>query len=238
MITNEQKEKLIKLKQDCPLCNGEGVIPLKEDFFTVQICSCSKKISLYYKYYEAGIPEKFIETTPSDFLKEVPDRVKKYTRNIDKWITKGVGLYLWGDNGTGKSFLLAEIAKYVIRKNHSVKFLSLEHFLKLTFENSEELENIREADFIALEEIEKIYKPDKENSYASVIFDDFFRTRSNRRKVTCITSNCELHKLKGIHGKHIASLLKEDLVPVEMNGNDFRDNIAELLGEQLDNEDV
>lgn len=238
MITESQKNRLIQLRQNCTKCNGEGVIPLKEDFSSVKQCTCSIAIARYYKYYEAGIPEKFITTTPADFLNEVPARVKKYTNNLDEWFKKGVGLYLWGPNGTGKSLLSAEIAKFAIRKGYSVKFLSLEHFLKLTFENSPELEEIRQADLIALEEIEKVYKPQKDNSFADIVFDDFFRTRSNHRKVMCITSNCELKDLKGVHGKHIASLLKEDLIPVHVAGDDFREAIAQQLGKELDSDSL
>jgi DNA replication protein DnaC len=238
MISEDQRQKLLKIRLECPHCKGEGVIAHDPNYMNVYLCQCHREIELKYKYYEAGIPEKFISTTPSDFLNKVPDRVVKYTRHLKKWFDRGIGLYLFGPNGTGKSLLSAEIAKYAIRQGYSVKFISLEHFLKATLENSSELDDIREADLIALEEIEKVYKPTRDNSFADIIFDDFFRTRSNQRKVTCITSNCDLNGLKGVHGKHIVSLLKEDLITVEVEGKDFRENLAEELGEELDNENV
>lgn len=245
-LTEAQKTYLEGIRRNCPNCGGLGFKTLKQaqvlDIGQAEQCTCSKRIAQLYGYMTANIPPKFIDMSLKDFTNELPRRYVNYIGQFDWWMTKSVGLYLFGSNGTGKSFLLAELVKKALDSGRTAYFTTLEQLLTKIYKalNDPELEDeiveITNVDFLAIDEIEKIYKTDKENSFAGIAFDNLFRTRSNNEKTISVTSNKEIHELKGIHGQHLVSLFKENLVPVLVAGSDFREEIAKHLGEELDKE--
>ena len=235
-----QQARLDKIRENCTKC--PGLKPLGGWIETSpghgHYCDCMLQVIELTKYFRAYIPEKFIEMTPTDYEFPINPLLEKYMDELGKWSDKGIGLYLYGPNGTGKSFWLSMIAKRACIQNKSVYFCSLEHFLKMIIDSQEDddikddLEFIKNCDLLCIDEIEKVYKPSRELSFAEIIFDDLFRSRSNNKKAVCCTSNLPQKDLQ-VHGKHLISLFAETMVPVHLENTDFRKNIAEAIRKDI-----
>jgi DNA replication protein DnaC len=238
-LSESQKTKLSSIISSCSLCGGMGAKDLGNNIF--QRCSCSLQVQELIKLYQANIPEKFINMSLNDYTLGEEKLILNYINNLSTWCSRGAGLYLYGQNGVGKSFFMAMIAKESIRLGKTTYFCSLEQFLKIIIESKDkenlkdELEYIRDCDMLCIDEIEKVYKPSKEYSFADIIFDDLFRSRSNNKKIICCTSNLPQEDLKNIHGKHLVSLFSENMIPVLLTNTDFRKHIASYLLEMLEN---
>ena len=249
MITQQQKEKILKIREQCTKCGPEhkGFLPVPGKPEAWYKCECTEKMGRIAKYYLAGIPEKYIDLELTDFLYDVPVRVSNYLKQIDKWIKRGVGLYLHGLNGSGKTFLMSQIAKRAIDAGYSVKFFKLNMFIDQTLKSTRDeqaaefLQEVKDADLICVDEVEKIHvkysMSTSVNQLAPVIYDDLFRSKSHDGQTTCVTSNCDLASLEKLYGPHLVSMFKEIMIAVEMNNSDIREAINEQNQRELDGEE-
>lgn len=219
-LNETQYNIILQIRKSCKICAGLGAVSTGGGFY--KKCECSLKQEKLIKYYYASIPEKFINLTKKDCVYQEIPPITNYIENIRNWITRGIGLYLYGPNGTGKTFILSMIAKAACDVSIATYFCSLEQFLHLILESRDneniknKLEYIKNCNLLCIDEIEKIYKPSRDMSFADIIFDDLFRTRSNDKKTICVTSNLSVESLKGIHGKHLVSLFLENIIPIEL----------------------
>ena len=187
-LPEHQQKRLLKIREDCTKCAGTGPLGgwIETSPGEGHYCDCIIKVKELTKYYRACIPEKFIEMSIKDYEYPVDPLLEKYIQNLDRWSNQGVGLYLFGPNGSGKSFWLSMVAKRACDQNKSVYFCSLEHFLKMIIDSQEDdsikedLEFIRECSLLCIDEVEKVYKPSRELSFAEIIFDDLFRRRNGK----------------------------------------------------------
>ena len=80
-----------------------------------------KEMSLLGKKYKDANFENLDLNRPQDFLKAV-ERCKKYCEKWSEVQKRGLGIYLYGDVGTGKSLLTACIGNYLLSKFVTVLF--------------------------------------------------------------------------------------------------------------------
>lgn len=189
-------------------------------------------------YRRALIPPKYVGKTFDDYTvtqgnKKAVEGAKWF---IDNKATRG--LYLFGDVGTGKTFLAALIAQEYAAKGKTVIFgdvPSLLADLKATFGKggTEDLLN-RYCDcaLLILDDI----GAGKVADWNVGILYQVINARYNADKLTVATSNCSLQELEGVltvrdsygrtvddlTGKRIVSRLKEMTYPLLLEGNDRR----------------
>jgi len=208
------------------------------DLDLLEKCECTIQSEQLAKYYNVGIPNKYIGMTWEDFVYKIPKNIYTYIKKIDYWINQGVGLYFHGPNGSGKTFLLAQMAKYISNSGYKVKFFKLDKIVSATIKDDQEfLTQVREADVICIDEITKISKKrtqDSLMSFSEVLYDTLLRDGSNEHQVVFCTSNISLDELEEIHGKHIKSLFNEMVIPTEVKNPDFRKKISNQYRQEFE----
>lgn len=119
------------------------------------------KTKEYYLY--CGIKTGWHEKSLDDFTndEEALSAVRKYLKNSRDAAKKGLGLYLWGSNGTGKSHLMNCSFKELIAKGNKVRIYSMDEIVdKFTSswysdEDKKELDNVlRNIDFLGIDEFD------------------------------------------------------------------------------------
>ena len=150
-----------------------------------------------------------------------------YLSKLEKMRARGLGMLLWGKNGTGKSAGAVVIAKEFRRRGYAVLFFeaaSLKDAVinKLAFDEMETVwERARSVPVLILDDLGKGTQDGV--GFGARLLDDLLRHRSANKLVTFITTNMNPRKtLKTELNESTMSTLKECMIPVQITGDDRR----------------
>jgi DNA replication protein DnaC len=185
---------------------------------------------------KANIPPKYKDLEFKDFKEQNQTFytvIQDYCNNLARARRRGIGLYLVGGHGTGKTLLACCVLKEALRQGYTGWFGFLSsiivainnEFFKRA--NTTVYQTIKHVDFLVIDEVEKVYKSD--SGYVDALFDELVRGRDFANKPVIVTSNCTMDALEGVHGKSIVSMLTEKLIVVPIVGPDYRKEIAKGL---------
>lgn len=194
------------------------------------------KTKEYYLY--CGIKSSWHNKSLEDFTNDV-DALKQVTSYLKKYkeaFSQGLGLYLWGSNGTGKTHLMNCAFKELIKKGCKVRIYSMDEIVdKFTSswysdEDKKELNTVlRNIDFLGIDEFGKnidehgkpVYLPD----LVKRVMESMIRFRVQMNKPIWFASNTDPKYVKTVFSEDIASLLREAVIPICVRGEDFRREI-------------
>lgn len=183
-----------------------------------------------------GIPRKFVRAKVSDIYDDSPSRTKLkqfvegYVNDIVKNFESCKGLYMYGSNGVGKSFISSLILKEAYRHRYSCHRISFVEYCSVytrvwdanNLEDRESLEaelyEYKATEFLVIEEIGK----GVENSVTVPILEDLLRYREDKGLVTIIATNLSPATMKEQYGKSIYSLITGNCVPIKIEDVDHR----------------
>lgn len=192
---------------------------------------------------DSGIFEEYHNKTVDSYAcnvsKEVIDYVKAMIDNIREVNTRGMGLFFYGPNGTGKSGLMVEILKEALRKGFTARMASLGGIIQklsdgwYSVEAREEfITHVKRVDFLGIDEVGKEYRG--KSDLVVMAFDLVLKYREQRMLPTFMTSNKYPAELVGDYSESIISMLKSQMIPVELCGSDWREVIARNNREFMD----
>lgn len=184
-----------------------------------------------------GVPVKFFDTVIEDFkdygnpsLVNVRNFVIKYLKNLPQMFDENKGIFLFGSNGVGKSMIASIIVKeaYVCRYT-SKRATFTEYISEYTriwdVPKNEKADvetnfynNYKAVEFLALEEIGK----EIDTKISMPILEDLLRYREDNRLVTIICTNLSPNELSERYGNSINSLIRGNMTPIKIFGNDKR----------------
>lgn len=215
----------------CRVCGGSGHIRKDSGVYR---CECNERYQEYLLYANAGIPEPYWLKNMADYVAPDTDTLRlsgEYLRRLPEMYTKGVGLYFWGPFGVGKSGLMAEILKGVLRsRKYSASFQffpdvmqTLTNFDSVAPERRAQMESLLEhTDFLVIDDVGREYRREGSN-WVGANMDAYLRKRMNANLPTLMTSNFSLAKVKEFYGDSILSVFTGSLVEVAVVGRDFRE---------------
>jgi DNA replication protein DnaC len=202
------------------------------------------EFELYIEMWRSNIPLKYWENEISDLTdSRVSESLTKYVEKMDQAINNGVGLYMYGTQGTGKTLSACLVLKEAIRHGYRVYFTMLTEVFEKYCDGRYDKEarsafqySILDADFLVVDDIDKGYTSDK-STFIDSAYDYVFRTRANKNLPIIITSNMKRDKFSSqenlAFGKSLLSIFDEHLVDVLIEGRDRRKEIQERLREFL-----
>lgn len=161
-------------------------------------------------------------------------RCQKYCDVADKVLSDGLGIYLYGDKGTGKTHLTACMANALIRKRKQVLFTNFAEISKLlrsTFgkrneSEAEYIERLATIDFLFIDDLgtERVQTKDGDLWLQEKIFD-VLNKRYNNRKPTIFTSNYSIAELiseRGLMDKTVDRIAEMSSAVLKVEGKSFR----------------
>lgn len=197
-------------------------------------------------YLDCGIKSSWHEKDLKSFDNDEVSlaKVKKYLKDSKSFYNDGVGLYLWGANGSGKSHLMNCAFKELIDARYKVRVFSMDEivdkFTSSWYADSEkkELDNIlRNIDFLGIDEFGKNLDKDGKPMYlpdlVKRVMESVIRFRVQMKKPIWFASNTEPANVKEVFSEDIASLLKEAVIHVLVTGGDYRGNISKINKRRL-----
>lgn len=188
------------------------------------------------KYKEVSFENT--ETEHSLEYKKIYDRCKKYCEVSSKVLDRGIGIYLFGDKGTGKSRLTACMANELMSKYYTVlytNFSEISKYIRSTFNKPNEteydfLERLTNIDFLFIDDFgtELVTKNDKDVWLQEKVFE-VVNKRYNNNKPIIFTSNYSLRQLieeRGLADKTV-DRINEICEVMKLNGVSYRRRVKE-----------
>lgn len=171
-------------------------------------------------------------------FKKVFTRCKKYCEVAGQVLDRGIGIYLFGNKGTGKSRLTACMANELMNNYYSVlytNFSEISKYIRCSFGKIGEteyefLERLSSIDFLFIDDFgtELVTKNDQDMWLQEKVFE-VINKRYNNNKPIIFTSNYSLRQLveeRGVADKTI-DRINEMCEIMKLEGTSYRRKIKE-----------
>lgn len=160
-------------------------------------------------------------------------RCKKYCEVADKVLEMGVGIYLFGDKGVGKTRLTACMANYLMSQNYTTLFTNFTEIskeIRNTFGNNNVSEKniisgVANVDFLFIDDlgVERVAKDDKDLWLQEKIYE-VINSRYNNKAPVIFTSNFSLRELiesRGLDSRTVDRIMEMTEV-MKIEGYSYR----------------
>lgn len=200
---------------------------LKQDFRERQ-----KLSQIGQKYLDAAFEAAIITTSNEQAF----NSAKVYTSKADIVLKENIGLYIYGDNSSGKTYLIACICNDLVEKGYTCEFTTMQKLLAETSRNIREgrmsqaeiVDILSKKQFLFLDDLGKEFiggKSDFSYSKAEKLLLEVLNARYSNGLPTIFTSNYSLNEfaLKFKLDKAIIERLNEMATRViRLEGDNFR----------------
>lgn len=230
---NQVKEEIVFSHE---ACGGRGYHSLDDDTSKIsrrgRPCGCMTVFKYVKELIKSNIPQDYWEL---DFDSLDLDKLNKtvigaYMGNLKKAKQNGLGLVFFGQNGTGKTSSMIEIAKEGIVQLYKIQYFTLSSYVDAVLsKDAKRVEWYESGDFLLIDELDKkagtpaIYK----------LIDEFFRRMFNLNKSLIFATNWDADEMKEHLGESTYSLLKRRSEFLVFQGADFSDNLQESYVKRL-----
>lgn len=182
------------------------------------------------------IPKRFWTVTFAQIESDLQEIVRNYLNNMDQMLDEGHGLLFWGENGRGKTSAAAFVAREVRRTGASVLMVTSASLIESVIEKTEVeegllLDRARSVDFLLLDDLGKEHST--KTGFSERALENLFRDRSSSHLTTFVTTNMSFDGLIQRYKKSMLEVMKEILLPVKVEGRDFREDAKETLKKSL-----
>lgn len=225
-------------KDYCPTCGKVGTYLWKGE---EQECDCRQQLNLHKHYLSAGIGVSYQRLSWDDYVGDpkVRELCEKYINNSSQYVSRGVGMMLYGTFGSGKTLAMNLLIKQLIHKGYdcyATTFASMIELFTAGWRSPEEQRwyqrKIVQSDVLLLDDLGRELK--RNNKLSESTFDDVLRSRVQAGKVTFITTNLSQREMKDGYGSAVLSLLQESSVVRKVEGDDFRPQANKRMRDEID----
>jgi DNA replication protein DnaC len=149
-----------------------------------------------------------------------------FEENLKHMFEEGLGFYMWGPNGTGKTTAGCWILKEYHRRGKTSLFLKSEKLRETSFEdipfNSTTTlrERAKNVGVLLIDDIGKEYRGSKYN--ANKLYD-LMRERISNKRSTFLTGNIQPEEIDEIYNKSLKETMRASIMPILAKGPNLRE---------------
>ena len=180
------------------------------------------------RYRKMGFPESDMAhwTFENDDQSrpKLTEMAKRYVNNFDTFYKEGKGLLLYGDVGTGKTYIACMIANALIDKGYPVlvtNFARILNTLQGTFERQEYLDSLNQFKLLVIDDL----GVERDTGFAKEQVFNIIDSRYRAGKPMIITTNLSMQKLateSDLSDKRVYDRIIERCFPIEVSGESRR----------------
>lgn len=216
----------------CPTCDKTGeYVWLSVDRQDGQAynCDCEHQVALFKWYSASGIGVTYQRLDWGDYEgpQDVLRGIGKYIDNVHDFLRQGMGLYLSGDVGVGKTMLLNLVLKDLVKAGYScfaTTFAQMIEMYTAGWTDKEEKvwfqRKFLNSQFLLLDDVGK--ERDTKIALNETTFDAILRQRVTDGRPTFISTNPDAAEMEERYGKPILSLIREQSLEEVVTGEDYR----------------
>lgn len=239
LVKNSYPKDYLKIHYHCDICKDTG-------FVNTETCRCRKKLIIERKYSQSNISSllkrenfrtfntnlysknlyKNYPISPYENIIRVGKDAKNYVNNFGK-VYKN--LYIFGEVGRGKTFLINSIAKEILDRNYSVLYLTatklfsfMNDYLYAFSEKKQELQEsydlIFDSDLLIIDDLGS--ENDRNSNEANLF--EIVNDRIINKKPIIFSSNYSEDEIMEVYGPRIYSRIIGSSQVMEIFGDDLR----------------
>lgn len=239
LVENGYPDSYLEMQYHCDICKDTG-------FVGNEVCTCRKQLSIEEKYSQSNIRDVIMRENFRTFNMNLFSKNKYFDYGvspyanieyvvrdvryfIDNFENERRNIYIFGDVGRGKTFLINSIAKDLLDRNFSVIYLTatklfrfMNDYLYAFSERKEVLQDkydmIFTCDLLIIDDLgaEAGRDSDKSNLF------DIVNERINAGKPIIFSSNYDEDGLKEIYEERVFSRIIGSSTIYEIFGEDLR----------------
>lgn len=225
-----------KSPNECPTCGGQSAPNggTYWDGHEMVKCHCREQWRLFLFLLNAGIGRIYQEYT----WEEVEERferetelwswIKDFIGKPEAFIRSGIGLFLTGDKGTGKTMLGTMILKRLMAQGVECFFVefsqAVERFTEGWGDKVRRDWNNRHlygSEVLMLDDLGK--ENMGMNRIATDLLDKVLRSRASNGRPTLISANLDLAAIERRYSEYIADLIRESCEMFSLHGDSHRE---------------
>jgi DNA replication protein DnaC len=167
---------------------------------------------------------------------EQEESLGSYPDRLGFAIRDGIGVFLWGPNSTGKSFIAAALcieatARFRV-SSYMIRAAELkEAFIKDYPANPDSTESVQErineVSFLVIDDLGKEYRTT--SGFSESAFGSLLRDRCRRKLTTSLTLNLGPDEFLNVYGPSTWELAKECMLPIKLEGTSRREKIHKKI---------
>lgn len=184
-----------------------------------------RKASLLGERYQNAIFEN-TETAHSKAFEAIYKRCFKYCKVADEVLKNGIGIYLFGHKGTGKSRLTACMGNELMRSNYTVLYTNFSEISKSIIKAKDDyIHRLAEIEFLFIDDFgtEKVTKGNEDIWLQEKVFEVINKRYINNKPII-FTSNYSLQELieeRGMADKTIDRIMEMCEI-MKLEGQSYR----------------
>ena len=227
LTTTLQANTMHSTTDNCPYCQGEGVLYI--NYNTVTDCQCAiyrkKQQKVYQLFKSARVPKRYQGKSLKNYDHARQPKAYKFALDyLTNWrenLKSGKSLFFVGDVGTGKSHLAYAILNGLIKRGVPGIAASVPDLMDdlRDFDDSGRIEALKEIDLLVLDDLGS----QKNSEWVTERLFIILNARYSELKPTIITSNHRLEVLEKTSGwERIVDRIIEMCDIVLVNGESYR----------------
>jgi len=184
-----------------------------------------------------NIGVRYWDAAVEGFTEEQQKQVGNYVQNLEFHLRQGTGLFLWGNNSSGKTWISAALCKLVWGRYRMASYCVPAAILEEAWRDfntevpadSEGIESmarrVERVRFLVIDDLGKEHQGGAR--FATSKFTNLLQLRSRSRKTTMVTANMDPQELGNVYGSSMGRLAKECMIPIELSIEDLRQHVLE-----------
>lgn len=150
----------------------------------------------------------FSTSTVNDTNRDAYERAKKYVENAKEMIANDIGVYIYGAQSSGKTYLSACLCNELLYKERTCVYTNLSSLLSELYQSKQDdcplLQSIKHYDFAFIDDLGKEFIGREYNKasakWAEEKLFEIINARYNAKKPTIFSSNFSIKELSTILG--------------------------------------
>ena len=227
-VDDEFKYWKHRIMLSCSICKGTGLIGNKS-------CQCYNDVELYTHLTTRNFPNRYVTWDWHQCEnKQLAKKCAEYCDNFDNNYYEGKGVYIYGQQGRGKTTITTIIGKEISKKikpgenkKYSALFLMMNDIINYSINNKELFENLKNKS-VDLLIIDNLGSENglNENKYSAKVLDEIIRNRTNKCLPTIISSNFTPDEIEKQYSKTVKELIEQFFIKIYTDGESFRSRVA------------
>lgn len=211
----------------CPTCAKTGSYRWRGEDHP---CDCEMQLQLHKWYLASGIGLTYQRLGFDDWAgsAEALEGVSRYLELRDRFLSRGMGLYVRGPYGTGKTMLANLVLKQLVKDGHSVWTSTFSQTVEMftsgwgdAVEKSWFQRKFLQSRVLLLDDV-GLELRGTSIALAETTFDSILRQRVQSGRTTLVTTNLHSSEISQGYGGAVLSLLREKSLEQVVEGPDFR----------------
>lgn len=164
--------------------------------------------------------------------------IRKYVEQVDLMTSRGIGMYLWGNNSRGKTYSACALLKEIYKSGYTTYCVMADQLRSIYIDRQmfdpemTVVQRVEQVEVLLIEDLGKEYTG-KGSGWAELCFENLLRKRTRELKPTFITTNLSPKDFGERYKESAQAICLEGMIACQVKGVDHRKQIQAKIQEMI-----